>query len=83
MPTPDELKALRTVYEIIEEGKRATIYSVAARMRRSSHMATVILQSLGRTDYIDLLISGECRITSKGFKALGKDEVEVWKRKYK
>ncbi|MDO9575588.1 MAG: hypothetical protein Q7J55_03585 [bacterium] len=83
MPTPDELKALRTIDEIIEEGKKATTYSVAVKMRRSHHMATVILQSLGRADYIDLLASGECRITSKGFKALGKNEVEWWKRKYK
>jgi len=83
MPTPDELKALRTIYEINEKGRKATIYSVAAKMRRSSHMATVILQSLGRANYIDLLASKECRITSKGFKALGKDEVEWWKRKWK
>ncbi|NQS88512.1 hypothetical protein HQ584_01800 [Patescibacteria group bacterium] len=58
-----ELKALKIV---VEQGKETTAHTVSRKMRIDPNYARLLLTSLARADYLDLLVSGRFRITPKG-----------------
>jgi len=64
-----ELEALKIV---AEQGRETTAHTVSRKMRIDPNYARLILTSLARADYLDLLASGKFRITPKGKRALGK-----------
>ncbi|MBU4174849.1 MAG: hypothetical protein KJ907_13750 [Actinobacteria bacterium] len=58
-----EFEALQKVHEA---GGEVGAQSVARKMRVDPNYARLVLNSLARADYIDLLASGKYRITAKG-----------------
>lgn len=70
-----ELEALRKVHDA---GGDVGAQAVARRMRVDPNYARLVLNSLARADYIDLLASGKYRITIKGKQELkGKGMTET------
>ena len=69
MATPDE----REILKIIDaEGGESTVGKVASKMGLDTSYCRVILNSMGRNDYIDVFRDGKLRILSKGWSSLGK-----------
>jgi len=64
-----ELEALKIV---AEQGGETTAHAVSRKMRIDPNYARLLLTSLARADYLDLLVSGRFRITPKGRRAVGK-----------
>jgi len=58
-----ELEALKIV---AEQGRETTAHMVSRKMRIDPNYARLLLTSLARADYLDLLVSGRFRITPKG-----------------
>jgi len=64
-----ELEALKIINE--EEGE-VPVHLVSRKMRIDTNYARLLCTSLARADYIDLIRSGDCRITAKGKAAIKK-----------
>ncbi|MFQ5887674.1 MAG: hypothetical protein ACE5HY_03145 [Candidatus Hydrothermarchaeales archaeon] len=69
MPTRNEREALEIINE---KGGETSIGNVASHMGLSTDYTRIILESLGRRDFIDVLVSRKVRLTPKGWKELGK-----------
>ena len=63
-----ELEALKIVGEM---GKEITAHTVSRKLNIEPNYARLMLTSLAKKDYLDLLASGRYRITQKG-----RDELE-------
>lgn len=63
MVSGSELQALRVVQEL---GGETGAHRVSLKMRVDPNYARLILNSLARADYLDLLSSGRYRLTFKG-----------------
>lgn len=64
-----ELEALKI---IDEEGGRTTIHLVSRKMNIDTNYARLLCTSLARADYIDLLRTNVCQITTKGKMSLNR-----------
>ena len=76
MPGGSELEALKIVYDA---GGEIGAQGVSRRMGVDPNYARLMLGSLARDDYIDLMASGKYRITAKGkneLKEMGGTPVE-------
>ena len=67
-----ELKALKIVYDA---GGEIGAQVVSRKMGVDPNYARLLLGSLARDDYIDLMASGKYRITAKGKNELKEEEI--------
>lgn len=64
----------KDVLEIIsEKGGETSMVAVARRMGMRLDYTRSIVESMGRRDIVDVLMSGTVRMTHKGWQALGKE----------
>ncbi|MFQ5814854.1 MAG: hypothetical protein ACE5I2_16875, partial [Anaerolineae bacterium] len=66
------LGELRALEAIGEAGGEATVKAVAGVLGMARSEAAIYCQALGQGDYIDLFVSGLCRVKRKGWQELGK-----------
>ena len=69
MPTPDEKNVLKI---LDEEGGELTEGKIVKHMGVRLDYMRIILESMGRRDFIDVFASGKVRLAEKGWRALGK-----------
>lgn len=68
---------LDTLKAIAEQGGVTTIKAVNSKIGFSSDYVRIILEDLGRADYINVYRSGKCEITPKGW---GELERKGWRK---
>ena len=67
MVSGTELEVLKALGEL---GGKAHVMRVAGKAGLRTNYAEMICNSLGRQDYMDVLASGTCELTAKGYQAL-------------
>ena len=70
MQTPDETEILKI---IDAEGGECTERKIAQEMSLQPSYVRVILNTLGRNDFIDVFRNGKVRLLLKGWAAVGKE----------
>ena len=79
MPSVNEKEAMTI---IADEGGECKMGAVSSGMVLSTDYTRIILESLGRADYLDLNRRGQVRLKPKGYKAIGREPnlEEMWKQ---
>lgn len=63
----------KDILEIIsEKGEETSMVAIARGMGMRLDYTRSIVESMGRRDVVDVLMSGKVRLTPRGWKALGK-----------
>ena len=70
MPSANEKEAMTI---IADEGGECKVGKVAAGMGLSTDYTRIILESLGRNEYLDVYRSGNVELKAKGYKAIGRE----------
>ena len=70
MPSSNEKEAMTI---IADEDGQTTVGTVAKGMGLGRDYTTIILESLGRADYLDMTRSGKVKLLPKGYRAIGRD----------
>jgi len=70
MPSSNEKEAMEF---IANEGGQSTLRQVAKGLGFAGHYTIVILESLGRADYLDLTRKGKVTLNPKGYRAIKGD----------
>ena len=79
MPSGNEKEAITI---IADEGGQCTLGVVSRAMGLSRDYTRIILESLGRAEYLDITRAGKISLKAKGYKAAGRepDYDHVWKQ---
>ena len=70
MPSGNEKEAMTI---IADEGGQTTLGQVAKGMGLGRDYTSIILESLGRADYLDLTREGKVKLNPKGYRAIKRD----------
>jgi Mn-dependent DtxR family transcriptional regulator len=70
MPTGNEKEAMTI---IADEGGQCKLRVVSRGMGLPRDYTQVILESLGRAEYLDITRSGKITLKAKGYKAIGRE----------
>ena len=70
MPSGNEKEVMTF---IADEGGQSTLRQVANGLGLAGHYTAVILECLGRADYLDMTRRGEVTLLPKGYRAIKRD----------
>ena len=70
MPSGNEKEAMNI---IADEGGQSTQGVVSKGMGLGRDYTSIILESLGRADYLDMTRGGKVKLLPKGYRAIGRD----------
>jgi len=70
MPSGNEKEAMTI---IADEGGQTTLGVVGKGMGLGRDYTSIILDSLGRADYLDMTRGGKVKLLPKGYRAIGRD----------
>ena len=70
MPSSNEKEAMGI---IADEGGQTNVTKVAKCMGLGRDYTTIILESLGRADYLDMTRGGKVKLLPKGYRAIKRD----------